>query len=468
MSHWADEAVFYHLYPLATCGAPLRNDPALPPVPRLLELIPWIRHARELGASALLLGPVLESTSHGYDTVDYFRVDRRLGTDDDLRGVVEEAHALGLHVILDAVLGHVGRAFWAFDDVRTRGPGSAYCSWFRGLDFGKESKFGDRPAYEHWKDAPELPRLNLGCAAVREHLLAAVDHWVERYGFDGLRLDSADWLEDGFLAELRAHCDGKGRDLWLLGEVVHGDYGRWANPHALHSVTNYEAFKGLWSSHVDRNFFEIAYALSRQFGPQGIYQGLPLYNFADNHDVNRIASTVRDRAHLFSLYCLLLTMPGVPSLYSGSEWGIAGTRTPTDDHALRPHLDLAAMQRGPEGQDLHGALQRLIAVRRASEALLRGGYRQLAVASEQIAFLRQSSTETVLVVVNAGQESTLTLALPDLREARLVDLLEPPQVLEAVGGSVRVTVPGTWARVLRVEARDGVHPTPLGQKGMQS
>lgn len=179
-----------------------------------------------------------------------------------------------MHVILDAVLGHVGRGFWAFRDVLTHGPSSDYCSWFRGLDFGKRSGLNDSFQYEYWKDAPELPRLALSCPAVRAHLFAAIEHWISRFQIDGLRLDSTDWLDTEFLGALRRHCDGLRPDFWLMGEVIHGDYRRWANPEMLHSVTNYEVYKGLWSSHVNRNYFEIAHSLDRQFGPYGLYRGL--------------------------------------------------------------------------------------------------------------------------------------------------------------------------------------------------
>jgi len=451
MSEWAQDAVFYHLYPLGACGAPARNDLISNPEPRLESLIPWIGHAAGLGATALYLGPVFESGTHGYDTVDYFHVDRRLGTEPLLAEIVAEAHRHGVRVILDAVFGHVGRDFWAFRDVRDHGANSAYCQWFRGLDFGKPGPFGDRFRYEHWKDAPELPRLELSCPDVRSHLFAAVDYWASSFRIDGLRLDSADWLDTEFLSALRRHCNHLSPDFWLMGEVIHGDYRRWANPDALHSVTNYEVYKGLWSSHADHNFFEIAYSLDRQFGRHGIYRGIALYNFADNHDVNRVASMVPERAHLFPLYCLLFTIPGVPSLYAGSEWGITGTRTRTDDRALRPCLDLGTMRRN-YSSDLPDAIRRLIAVRRGSEALRRGDYRQLAVASEQLAFLRQTPQEAVAVVVNAApSEQTVTLDLREWSNARLVDLLNPPASYRVERGRARIDVPARWTRVLRIE-----------------
>lgn len=289
---------------------------------------------------------------------------------------------------------------------------------------------------------------------MKEHLFAAVSRWVEEFGIDGLRLDAADCIDMGFLRELASFSHRAWPGFWLLGEVIHGDYGRWANPSTLDSVTNYECYKGLYSSHVDDNFFEIAYSLNRQFGPAGLYRGLSLYSFADNHDVNRAASALKDPADLATLYCLLFTMPGVPSVYYGSEWGIAGVKDGSD-RPLRPALDLAAVERESPRAWLAGIVTRLAAVRRASPGLQEGDYAQLHVAARQIAFLRRSPRESVLVVVNAGpQPLTLDCDAPGLPDGPAVDLLEPDRSFIASNGKIRVEkVPARWARILSAASR---------------
>ena len=250
-----------------------------------------------------------------------------------------------MRLILDGVFNHVGRDFWAFRDLQHNRQSSPYRDWFAGLRFDARSPYGDPFSYEPWNGHYDLVRLNLANPAVREHLFEAIRSWVRDFDIDGLRLDVADCLDLDFLGALHAFCTTLKPDFWLMGEVVHGDYRRWVNPRTLDSVTNYEAYKGLYSSLSEQNYFEIAYALNRQFGPGGLYTGLPLYNFADNHDVDRVASKLLDSAHLYPLYLLLFTMPGVPSIYYGSEWGLKGQRTPHSDSALRPCLDLAGMQR---------------------------------------------------------------------------------------------------------------------------
>ncbi len=457
-THWAHDAIFYHIYPLGLCGAPARNDFASPPQPRLEQLSAWIPHLHDLGINALYLGPLFEATAHGYDTADYYHVDRRLGTRETLARLVAELHANGIRVILDGVFNHVGRDFWAFRDVLRNGAGSPYCGWFAGLNFGGRSPLGDPFTYESWQGHYELVKLNLRVPEPRQHLLEAVRHWIVDYDIDGLRLDVADSLDLDFQRELSRFSRGLRRDFWLMGEVIHGDYRRWANPETLDAVTNYECYRGLYSSLNAKNYFEIAYALNRQFGDNGLYRGLPLYNFVDNHDVDRVASNLTNPKHLHPLYCLLFTMPGVPSIYYGSEWGLAGKRSPQSDAPLRPQLDLAQLRQNVPHPDLLADIRRLIEVRKASPALRRGSYRQLHVSFEQLAFAREFEGETVIVLLNASAEP-VSLEVPvNLANGRqLADLLNSGQRFEVSNGRLRVdSVYPCWARVLSTTAHRAI------------
>ena len=298
-THWARDVVFYHIYPLGFCGAPRRNDFWSAAVPRLAQVASWAGHMRDLGVNALYLGPLFESTGHGYDTADYYHVDRRLGDRALLAEVVSHLHSNGIRVVLDGVFHHVGRDFWAFRDLLERREGSPYRDWFHGLSVDRCSPLGDPFVYDTWEGHHDLVKLNLHNPAVKEHLLQAVEMWIHEFDIDGLRLDVAHCLDLRFLRELAASCRRLREDFWLLGEVIRGDYRNWVNPETLDSATNYECYKGLYSSLLDHNYFEIAFALNRQFADCGLYRHLPLYNFADNHDVDRIASTLRDHADLY-------------------------------------------------------------------------------------------------------------------------------------------------------------------------
>jgi cyclomaltodextrinase / maltogenic alpha-amylase / neopullulanase len=446
---WARDAVFYHVYPLGLCGAPQQNDGTGAIVPRLAALHGWLDHWSALGVTALYLGPLFESSTHGYDTADYFRVDRRLGDDDTLAAFVAACHARGIRVILDGVFHHVGRAFWAFRDLQTHGEASAHRSWFAGVDFSRRSRLGDPFDYATWRGHQELVKLDLANAAVRAHLFDAVRHWFARYDVDGLRLDVAESIDPDFLRELAAMCRGARPDCWLLGEMIHGDYARLA---MLDSVTNYVAYKGLWSSFEDRNLFEIAHTLDQQFGPTGAFRDVPLYAFADNHDVMRIASRLRDGAHLYPLHVLLFTMPGVPSIYYGSEWGTPGVARDGDDAPLRPAIDGPRPPANATQPDLATAIARLARVRHETPALRRGDYRPLHVASEQLVFARASAEQTAIVAVNAAH-GTAQVPLPvgAWRGRRLFDRLDPASPIAVTSDRLQVDVPPCWGRVLVVE-----------------
>ena len=446
---WAADAVFYHIYPLGFCGAPARNDFSAAPANRLDKISQWLPHIRVLGANALYLGPLFESSAHGYDTADYLTMDRRLGNNADLTRLSDQIHTCGMRLILDGVFNHVGRDFWAFRDLQRNGEQSTYKDWFEGVHFGSRSPYGDAFNYQPWEGHYDLARLNLRNPDVRAYIFEAVRAWVREFGIDGLRLDVAYCLDKDFLRDLAAFCRSLKADFWLLGEVVHGNYDHWANPQTLDSVTNYEAYKGLYSSLVDRNYFEIAYSLNRQFGPNGIYKDIPLYNFADNHDVDRVASRLADPAQLLPLYLLLFTMPGIPSIYYGSEWGLTGKRSPQDDSTLRPCLELEEMERNAPQPHLPEIIARLAALRAGLPALRHGAYAQLFVSHEQLVFARFIADQYVVVLSNAaGQPAAFNLTLPiNAREA--MDALNPGVSFPVENGKLLVeNVDAHWGRIL--------------------
>ncbi len=445
MDGWAKDAIFYHVYPLGFCGAPGRNDLSSESEPRLERLTADLPRIASLGFNALYLGPVFESVAHGYDPVDWRIVDRRLGTKETLRLLTEEARRLGMRVVFDGVFNHVGREHPWFRELRALGkeaPGSRAAARFASVRAGS-SPCGDPFAYEGWAGNYDLVKLDLRHGPTRDELIGAALSWIEDYGIDGLRLDTADCLDMGFLAELAGACRARKAGFWLMGEVVGGDYRKWAG--LLDSITNYECYKGLWSSQVDANYFEIAWSLKRQFGEAGIYRDWPLYSFADNHDVDRVASKLARPGQLYPLYCLLFTMPGIPSVYYGSERGALGTKEAHSDQALRPTIG-EALASGAQ-LDLEPAIARLAALRRSSRALKEGGYRELAVASTSLAFERSAEGERAVVAVNGGGSATSVEARVG-GEGRWRDALNGGAEYRASGGVLRVDVPGTWARVL--------------------
>lgn len=446
MSNWIHSAVFYHIYPLGFCGAPQRNTEG-EPVKRIEKLVEWIPHLKKLGVNALYLGPVFESSEHGYDTRDYYQIDKRLGDNHTFRTVCDELHKNGIRIVLDGVFNHVGREFWAFQDVQRNGQGSHYCSWFHNLNFGGGSPMGDPFWYESWQGHYNLVKLNLRNQEVVDHLLGAVGEWMQDFGIDGLRLDAADCVDPDFFRQLRRFCKERKPDFWLMGEIIHGDYNRWANPEMLDSVTNYECYKGLYSSHNDKNYFEINYSINRQFGAGGgIYRNIYTYNFVDNHDVNRLASVLRNSEHIYNVYTLLFTMPGAPSVYYGSEWGIQGVKQNNSDAPLRPCLELGKIPDANEALAAH--IGKLAALRKELLPLQTGEYEQVIVKNEQLIFKRSKDGQNVYVALNlGGEEFRLDFGMDGSKV--LVDRLHENEVLVPQHGTVSVVVPACSARVLQ-------------------
>ena len=410
---WFDNSVIYQIYPLGLCGAPRDNDGVN--AHRILKLLDWVEHIRKTGADTLLLNPVFESDRHGYDTRDYRTVDCRLGTNEDLKTVCDAFHQAGIRVMLDGVFNHVGRGFWAFRDVQQKKWESPYKDWFR-LSFDGNSHYNDGFWYEGWEGHYELVKLNLQNPEVVRHQFDAIRFWVEQFGIDGLRLDVAYCLSEDYLRQLRSFTNSLKPDFVLMGETLHGDYNRWINDGMCHSVTNYECYKGLWSSFNSMNLFEIGHSLQRQFGPEQwtLYKGKHLLSFLDNHDVTRIASMLNDPHHLIPAYGLLFGMPGVPALYYGSEWGIQGRKDQGDD-ALRPALE------APQWNDLTDAIAAMAKARKESPALCSGSFRNVVLTNRQIIFERCWENERVLVAVNA--DSVPYTAHFDARAGRATDLI---------------------------------------------
>lgn len=394
---WAYESVFYQIYPLGFSGAPFENDGVLNH--RILKVNDWIPHIKRLGADAIYFSPVFESDTHGYNTRDYTKIDTRLGTNKDFANVCYNLHNEGIKVVLDGVFNHVGRGFWAFQDVLKNRESSPYINWFARIDFNGNSNYNDGLWYEGWEGCYDLVKLNLYNEDVIQHIFNAIKGWVTEFDIDGLRLDVAYCLNHDFLKRLRSFCDSLKPDFFLLGETLHGDYNQIMNDEMLHSVTNYECYKGLYSSFNSMNMFEINHSLLRQFGPENwtLYKGKHLLSFVDNHDVTRVASILNNIRHLPLIYALAFGMPGIPCVYYGSEWGAKADKS-QGDPALRPSF------KEPEFNELSEFISKLADIKKNSKALNYGDFTSTVLTNKQCVFRRSTGDETVYVAINADDQ----------------------------------------------------------------
>lgn len=456
MTAWYDKATFYHMYPLGMTGSPFAN-----PYPvsdgaadgtnrdvsadsRMDELMLWIPYLESLHISAIYIGPLFESSTHGYDTRDFRLIDRRLGTNVSFRSFVDCCHEHGIRVVVDGVFNHTGREFFAFRDLQAHRDQSPYAGWYRNVNFGWGSPLGDSFGYESWHGIWELPCLNHKNPEVRNYLLDTVRFWVQEFDIDGIRLDCAGDLSFEFMQELRRLANEIKPEFWLMGEVIHGEYARWVNPQMLHSVTNYEMHKSIYSAHNDHNYFELAHNVRRLEAV-----GRDLYTFVDNHDEDRIASKLNNLANLFPVYQLLFTLPGIPSVYYGSEWGIEGKRSRTSDEVLRPALNLSDMLgKAPE---LASHIAALGKIHTENDAFHNGSYKELLLTNRQYAFSRSGEHGTVISAVNNDEQpASISIPLP-CAASDVVSLLPGEIPFSLENGRLSVTLPANGGAIFKLQ-----------------
>ena len=447
MGRWFEEAVFYHMYPIGMTGAPRRNEQE-EVTHRFGELEKWLSHIESLGCTGIYIGPLFESTSHGYDTRDYKLVDRRLGDNEDFRHFVEEAHKREIKVVVDGVFNHTGREFFAFLDIQKNRENSPYCSWYKGINFGWNTPYNDGFGYEAWRNCFELVNLNYWEPKVREYILDVIGFWIDEFDIDGIRLDCADCLDFSFMEEMRKYTNAKKADFWLMGEVIHGDYSRYVAPHLLDSVTNYELHKGLYSGHNDHNYFEIAHTIRREFDSNGgIYRGMKLYSFVDNHDVDRIASKLNVPGHIYPVYTLLFTLPGIPSIYYGSEWGIQGRKEGGNDDPLRPAVELETALKDVRDPELLEWVKTLGRIHKEQKALSDGVYQELLLTNRQYAFARILGEEGVVVAVNNDdKEAELHVRVP--KSGKTYESLLDQSVFQEENGMLHIILQPNESQIL--------------------
>ena len=430
---WYNEAIFYHIYPLGLTGAPKHNDYSAP-VSRLNTLLPWIDHIREIGCTALYIGPLFESVGHGYETTDYKKLDSRLGTNEDLKNFVAACHEKEIKVIFDGVFNHTGRDFFAFKDIQQNREHSRYLNWYCNVNFGGNTEYNDGFSYENWGGYNLLVKLNQRNPEVQNYICDVIRFWVSEFDVDGIRLDAADVLDFDFMRALRRTAAEVKEDFWLMGEVIHGDYSRWVNGETLHSVTNYALHKALYSGHNDHNYFEIAHTV-KYLQNMG---NLDLYNFVDNHDVERIYTKLSNKAHFAPVHVLLYTLPGVPSIYYGSEFGIEGKKEKFSDDSLRPALDIKDYADAVQKNSCTALIAALGKIRQHTPALSYGSYAELQLTNRQFAFARDLDGIRVIVTVN-NDDNAADMSLPAGNCAEYIGTLTGRKV-PVQDGRINVTV----------------------------
>lgn len=461
MSAWYEKAVFYHIYPLGLCGAAKENTGK--EEYHFDQLEEWISHIKQIGFTAIYIGPLFESVGHGYETTDYKTVDRRLGTNEDFKKYVSKCHAEGLHVIVDGVFNHTGREFFAFKDLREKKQQSRYKDWYCNVNFNGNTEYNDGFSYDNWGGYNLLAKLNQKNPEVKEYIYDVIRFWADEFDIDGIRLDAADVLDFDFIKGMRKVANEVKDDFWLMGEVIHGDYGRWVNNEMLHSVTNYELHKGLFSGHNDHNYFEIAHTVKRLMG---LCKDARLYTFLDNHDVARIYNKLNNKEHLYPVTILLYTLYGIPSVYYGSEFSIEGAKEKGSDASLRPHIDLHdyAVPTEKDGEviweykdfphkDILELTAKLGQLKKDYKELTDGAYKELVLTNRQFAFARVMENSCMIIAVNNDDKrADMTIPVPvnEIDEKNIRCCIDEKQEVVFEQGKIKLTIKENGGEIIYI------------------
>lgn len=427
--------IFYHMYPLGM----LQKEGGYKNIKEIQSFIP---HLQSLSVNAVYLGPVFESISHGYDTVDYYQVDKRLGSNQDLKQVVKAYKKEGIEIVLDGVFHHVSREFFAFVDVRRHREKSKYADWFH-IDFSEQNT-QDGFSYKNWDGHNELVKLNLQNPEVASYIFQVVRFWIQEFEISGLRLDAADVMDRTFIRQLTRMTKSIKSDFFVMGEMVHGEYGKMLEETEMDSLSNYECYKGLYSSLNDRNYYEIAHSFERLLGENSDTSRFCLYNFVDNHDVNRVVSVLEEERKLYPLYIMLYTMKGIPSLYYKSEIGQRGKRSATSDTMLRPSFSIDDVYSG--NQDILATLKILGKIRKNHSTLCDGKQVTQYISHGVIAYERQSEENTYVIIINQDHHEIHMSSIKKFGEYKGYDVLNK----EHIDGNQDVLYPN-WGRIIRLE-----------------
>jgi cyclomaltodextrinase / maltogenic alpha-amylase / neopullulanase len=437
---WVKDAIFYQIFPDRFENGDTSNDPAniVPwgskPTPftffggDLQGIIQRLDHLTELGINAIYLNPIFQSPStHRYNATDYFQIDRKLGTMDDWRALVNAAHQSGIRIILDGVFNHCGRGFFAFNDVLENGEHSPYRDWFHIHRFPVDAySRGDARDYLGWWKYKSLPKLNTDNAEVRRYLLDVSRYWIEQ-GADGWRLDVPNEIDDdSFWAEFRRVVRSVNPEAYIVGEIWDVS-PRWAGDNHFDGLMNYPmrtAVLELLSGHIKADVFaERVEHLLTVYPQENIYAQL---NSLGTHDNVRIITELGGNASKIQLaFSFLFAYPGVPSIYYGDEIGLEGRKDPDCRRAF-------PWDRERWNQELYAHVKKLAHLRTQHPVLRHGDLKRIIASENQncYVFLRSSGESQIIVALNASSIKR-TVSIP----AAEVGWQDGREVVDLIGGT---------------------------------
>jgi len=450
---WAKRAIIYHIYPLGFFGAPKYSKDEDHETNRLAGIRDYYEYFKELGINVIQFGPVFESVSHGYDTIDFMKIDHRLGTNDLFKEIVNELHNLGIKVLLDGVFNHVSREFDSFKDIQIYKEKSWRKHWHY-IDFSRNNPYNDGFDYKNWEGHYELVKLNLNERDVREYIYNVARYWLKDIGIDGWRLDVAYQISSYFWSEFRKVCKEAKADCFLIGEMIHGPYNKWIGPDLLDAGTGYQVYKSIWSAFNSNNMHELKAVLERSFHQEwGLFKDIVLMNFLGNHDTTRIRSILKDERFIYPVFTFLFTANGIPKIYYGDEIGMRGVKGEHNDDDLRKSMPKTKDFWPDNGISIFNHVKNLIQIRKNNHGLIYGDITPIYADPNYLAYIRRSSKQTLLVVISNKFESeykSIPLWNQNLNGCKFIELLEQggPKEYYIENNHLNAEFFPCWSRIL--------------------
>lgn len=278
----------------------------------IIEQLPYIH---DLGFNTIWLTPIFKTPSHhGYDTTDYLSIEPRFGTKEDLRDLIDQAHAINIRVILDFVANHISSQHTIFKRALAD-PNAPEHEWFCWKRW---------PHYHTFAKVKSMPKLNLDFSSpARAHLLEAGQYWLS-FGVDGYRLDHANGPDRAFWLDFRRACREVRPDAWLFAEVVMPPDAQASYLGSFDGTLDFMTCQALRESfaHHSWDIAQLANVLENYAKEFPANFSRPA--FIDNHDMNRFLFTAQGNQNaLHAALTLLYLMPGQPIIYAGTEQNIS-------------------------------------------------------------------------------------------------------------------------------------------------
>jgi len=401
----------------------------------------------QLGITALWITPVVRQIDHpvtgagfpdypyhGYWAEDFTTVEPRLGTEAELRSLVQAAHGLGIKVLLDVVLNHPGYGSRFVQDGRM----------VRSTELGTCQESGD----DLTNCLLGLPDFRTEDPTVAAQLITWQMDWIARTGCDGFRVDTVKHVDHEVWREFRRRIHAAHPGFFLLGEVwgalQHEEYASEFMGDQMDTLFDF-GFNGEVEGFVLGRGRPVAFA--RYLANRHKFPArLPLAHYLDSHDVPTFLHRLQgDTSKAVLAAVLQLTSLGIPVITWGNEVGRRGGEWPHN----RSHMLWGEEQ----DQGLLSTYRKLIAIRKAHPALSRGGFVSLHTGEHALVYLREAAEgeDRVIVALNRGEQDApveLQLTAAAAAVTRWQELfLDAGSALAATDGKLTLTIPAGGARI---------------------